>query len=35
MYRQEDDVVINRATITKWGFEVAQVTVVFQKRDSR
>ena len=32
MYRQEDDVVINRATITKWGFEVAQVTVVFQKK---
>lgn len=33
MFLQPDGVLINRARVTKWGVEVGQVTLVFQKGD--
>lgn len=31
MFLQTDDVIINRAVISKWGIEVAQVTIFFNR----
>ncbi len=31
MYLLEDDVVLNRAYVTRWGVEIGQVTIMFQK----
>lgn len=33
MFLQPDGVLLNRARVTKWGVEVGQVTLVFQKSD--
>ncbi|MGB0683318.1 MAG: DUF3833 domain-containing protein [Magnetovibrionaceae bacterium] len=30
MFLQPDDMLFNRATVTKWGFEIGQVTLVFR-----
>lgn len=32
MYQVDDDVMINRATVTKYGFEVGEVTLFFQRQ---
>ena len=31
MFLQDDDVMINRATVSKWGIEIGEVTVFFQR----
>lgn len=33
MYQMDDKVLLNRSTITKYGFDVAQVFISFRKRD--
>lgn len=35
MFLQDDQVVINRAEVTKFGFKLGEVTIVFNKPDSR
>lgn len=32
MYLHEDDTLLNRAEVTKWGFKVGEVTLFFQKQ---
>ena len=34
MFLQEDNVLINRARVSKWGFSVGSVTIAFHKPDS-
>ena len=34
MLLQDEDVMINRATITKWGFEIGTATIFFRRLDS-
>lgn len=31
MFQQDDDVVINRARVSKWGFEIGSTTIFFQR----
>jgi hypothetical protein len=31
MFQQDDEVMINRAAVSKWGIEIGQVTLVFRK----
>ncbi|MFT6556472.1 DUF3833 domain-containing protein [Sneathiella sp.] len=31
LFRQPDDVIINRATVTRWGFEIGTVTLFFTR----
>ena len=35
MFLQSDDVLINRATVSKWGFEVGTVTLFFQRDEQQ
>jgi hypothetical protein len=35
MFLQPDGILINRARVRKWGFEIGEVTIVFSKPESR
>ena len=33
MYLQENNILINKAKVTKWGFKVGEVLLFFSKKD--
>ncbi len=35
MFLQSDDVMLNRATVTRWGFDIGVVTIAFRKVDPK